>query len=416
MINKYFFIKGGSERYMFELSNILRNHGHEVIPFAMRHERNVATPYQKFFVENIEFNLGSFRKKLKNSLRIAERVLYSLHARKRIEALIRRVKPDIAHLHMIEHQISPSILHSLKKFGIPVILTAHQSKMICPNYRLFNWNKMALCEKCLDGCYFHPVIEKCHKDSRVASLLIALESTIHKMMKIYEKNIDIIHVPSRFFQKKFVQGGIPAHKIEQLYYTIRVDDYKPHFSHKNYYVCFGRLERAKGLMTLLRAIETLPSSQLWIIGDGDYRVELEAYVRQKKLDHVRFLGARYGDELKRLISEAMFVVMPSECYDNSPLVIYESFAMGKPVIGSNIGGIPELIDPEETGLLFEAGSNHELACQISFLLSHPQKIKNYGKNARRKAEHIFSPEYHYREILEKYERLIARKQKGKAVV
>lgn len=406
MINKFYYIMGGSERYYFELTKILKEHGHEIIPFAMKDSKNFETEYEEYFVDNIEFNLNSKWEKIKNSGKIISRILYSFQARKRIEKLIELTRPDIAHLHMIDHQISPSILHSLKKYNIPVILTTHQSKIICPNYRMFNWNTMQNCEKCLGGHFFHPIIEKCHKNSRMAGLLIAVETYIHKMMKIYENNVDIFHVPSQFFQQKFTQAGIDPRKIEQLYYTIQIDQYTPHYENDDYYVYFGRLEEAKGLMTLLKAVEKVKKSNLFIIGKGYHRESLEKFVQERNIDNVKFLGARYGDELKELISKSKFVIIPSECYDNSPLVVYEAYATGKPVIGSTMGGIPELIDDRETGLLFKAGDSNELADRIDFLLSFPKFIKEYGMNARAKAEREFSPEVHYQKIVRKYRRLL----------
>ena len=406
MVNKFYFIKGGSERYFFELTKILEENGHEVIPFAMKHPDNFSSKYDLNFVNNIDFNLDSKWQKLKNSGKISARILYSIHARKKIEQIIEKTEPDIAHLHMIEHQLSPSILHSLKKYNIPVILTAHQTKIICPNYRLFNWNTKQICEKCLSGHYYHPFFEKCHKNSRMAGILIGVESFIHKKMKIYENNVDIFHVPSKFFEKKFIQAGIESRKIEQLYYTIKINDYIPHFDHDDYFVYFGRLEEAKGLETLLKAIKKVKSSQLLIIGEGYYRDELEKFSVNNNITNVKFLGPKWGEELKSLISNSKFVIVPSECYDNSPLVIYESYALGKPVVGSIIGGIPELITHKNTGLLFSAGNSDELAESINFLLSNSKLIKRYGKRAREKAEKEFSPQFHYDEMYKKYQKVI----------
>ncbi len=406
MVNKFYFIKGGSERYFFELSNILMEHGHKVIPFAMKHPNNYSSRYEKYFVDNIEFNLNSNLEKLKKGFKLSGRIIYSLHARKKIEQLIEKTKPDIAHLHMIEHQLSPSILHSLKKYNIPIIMTTHQAKLICPNYRLFNWHTKQVCEKCLDGHYYHPFFEKCHKNSRMAGLLIGVEAYLHKMMKIYETNIDILHVPSKFLAAKFVQAGIDEKKIEQLYYTIRIDQYTPDFNSNGYFVYFGRLEEAKGLETLLKAVKKVAMSHLFIIGQGYYRKELEELVARLNIKNVKFLGPKWNDELKKVISNSKFVIIPSECYDNSPLVIYESYALGKPVIGSDIGGIPELIEPGKTGLLFRPGNSEELAEKIDFLLNHPKMVKEYGVNARKKAEKEFSPEFHYHEMYKKYQRLL----------
>ncbi|MDZ7265026.1 MAG: glycosyltransferase family 4 protein [candidate division KSB1 bacterium] len=406
MANKFYFIKGGSERYYFELTKVLHDHGHTVIPFSMKHPRNFSSEYSDYFVDNIEFNLDSGWEKLKNSPRIAGRILYSMHARKKIEQLIEQTRPDIAHLHMIDHQMSPSILHSLRKYKIPVLLTAHQLKVVCPNYRLFNWNTKQVCEKCLHGNYFYPIIEKCHKNSRLAGLLLTLETYLHKLLRLYENYVDIFHVPSKFYGRKFVEAGIPSHKVQQLYYTIRIDDYMPQYEADDYYVYFGRLEEAKGLLTLLQAAEQVRQSQLWLIGEGYYRQELEAFAAQRNLRHVKFLGGKWGEDLKKIISRAKFVIIPSECYDNSPLVVYEAYAMGKPVIGSDIGGIPELIDHQTTGLLFPPGNSEALAEKIGFLLEHPQLVREYGHNARAKAEREFSPQVHYEKIYQLYQNLV----------
>ncbi|MDZ7319498.1 MAG: glycosyltransferase family 4 protein [candidate division KSB1 bacterium] len=406
MANKFYFIKGGSERYYFELTKVLHDHGHTVIPFSMKHPRNFSSEYSDYFVDNIEFNLDSGWEKLKNSPRIAGRILYSMHARKKIEQLIEQTRPDIAHLHMIDHQMSPSILHSLRKYKIPVLLTAHQLKVVCPNYRLFNWNTKQVCEKCLHGNYFYPIIEKCHKNSRLAGLLLTLETYLHKLLRLYENYVDIFHVPSKFYGRKFVEAGIPSHKVQQLYYTIRIDDYMPQYEADDYYVYFGRLEEAKGLLTLLQAAEQVRQSQLWLIGEGYYRQELEAFAAQRNLRHVKFLGGKWGEDLKKIISRAKFVIIPSECYDNSPLVVYEAYAMGKPVIGSDIGGIPELIDHQTTGLLFPPGNSEALAEKIGFLLEHPQLVREYGQNARAKAEREFSPQVHYEKIYQLYQNLV----------
>jgi glycosyltransferase involved in cell wall biosynthesis len=406
MANKYYFIRGGSERYFFELKSILESHGHSVIPFAMKHPDNFATPYEKYFVDQIEFDRESAWQTLRDMPRIAARVIYSMQARERLERLIRLVSPDIAHLHMIEHQISPSILHSLKKYGIPVVMTAHQSKIICPNYRLFNWNTMKICEKCLDGKYYHPILEKCHKNSRLAGLLICIEAYVHKWLKLYSGNIDLLLVPSRFLGQKLKEAGFRGPDIEHQFSTIQMDTYTPSYGSDDYYLYFGRLEGAKGLGTLLAAAARLPEAKLCIIGEGPERKSLEQWILEHRLNHISILGARYGDALKRLISRSRFVVVPSECYENSPLVVYESSAMGKPVIGSRIGGIPELIDHEKTGLLFEAGDADGLTEKISRLWYHPDVACRYGKQARKKAEHEFSPSVHYERMIARYERLV----------
>ena len=254
MVNKFFFIKGGSERYYFELTKVLEKHGHTVIPFSMKHPNNNKSAYESYFVDFIDFDLDNPWEKLRNAIRITGRIVYSLHAKRKIEELIQETKPDIAHIHMIDHQISPSILTVLKRHGIPVIQTVHQQKLVCPSYLLYNMRTKQICEKCIGGSTLHPIVERCHKNSVFAGMLIGLESGIHRMMKLYDKSVDLFHVPSNFTGGKLEEGGFNRDKIEHLFYTIQVDDYRPYYESDNYFIYYGRLAEEKGIITLLHKI------------------------------------------------------------------------------------------------------------------------------------------------------------------
>lgn len=406
MVDKYFFVKGGAERYMFELSKVLEANGHEVIPFAMRHPDNFESGYSSFFPDNIDYNVESFWSKASTFLQASGRMVYSRDARRKMEQLIAEVQPDIAHVHMIDHQLSPSILLPLKKNGIPIIQTVHQYKLVCPNYKLYNPATGKICEKCLDGNLLHPITERCHKNSIVASTLIAIESSIHRALRIYEKNIDIFHVPSHFMGRKFRQAGIGEDKIRHLFYTIQIQKYTPNFEPGNYLLYFGRLSHEKGILTLLKAAKSYPDAPIHIVGDGPQRLDLENFVVEKRLKNVKFMGLKSGAELESLVKNARAVIVPSEWYDNSPLVIYESFAYGKPVIAAKMGGMPELVEHQENGLLFEAGNVEELTECMQQLWLHPQQASVYGKAARAKAEREFGPEVHYQKIYEWYQELV----------
>ncbi len=410
MIDKFYFIQGGVERYYFELTDILGARGHVIIPFSMKHEKNFDTEFSRYFVDYIEYSKNFFLKNPIKGMLAFFRMIYSLQAKKRLELLIRETKPDIAHIHMIDHQLSPSILDVLNEYEIPVLQTVHQYKLVCPSYLFFNNRKKQICEKCLDGHFYHPIVERCHKNSALVGLMLAIESTIHKKLHLYEKNIDIFHVPSTFMGNKLKQGGVNKNKIEHLFYSIIINDYLPEYESDDYFVYCGRLSIEKGVMTLLKAMKKITSSKLIIIGDGPQRKELETFVSKNNLNNVVFVGYKSGSELKTLISRSKFLVLPSECYDNSPLSIYESFALGKPVIGSHIGGIPELINNEHCGLVFEPGNSEMLIEKINYLLKSKQRIVDLGKRARQRAEQEFSPDVHYQKLIEKYNRLLLKKE------
>ncbi|MFQ5770495.1 MAG: glycosyltransferase family 4 protein [bacterium] len=410
MVDKYFFIKGGAERYFFELKKLLEAKGHEVIPFSMQHPHNFHTSFKKYFVENIEFNGLSTFEKINQAPKIIGRVIYSRAAKNALTRLIDKVQPDIAHIHMIDHQLSPSILHTLRDYGIPIIQTCHQYKLVCPSYRLFIMHKNQICEKCLKGNYYHAVLEKCHKNSLGASAIVTLESYIHKWLKIYDL-IDVLHVPSQFLGGKLIEGGFPKKKIWHSFYTINLDDYPYHPQQSDYLIYYGRLSEEKGVLTLLKSMQRVPEAKLCIVGDGPYRLILENFVRKQQLTNVQFWGSKDGDNLVRLVQRAKFVVVPSEWHDNSPLVIYESFSMGKPVIASTLGGLPELVEDGVDGFNFDAGDINALTEHIHTLWHNSSLCEKMGKNARNKAEREFSPEAHYRKIKSLYENLIASKRR-----
>lgn len=412
MIDKFYFIKGGPERYMFDLTRMLEERGHDVIPFSMKHPDNFPTPFEKYFVENIEFNMDSPVDKIVSGLRIFGRVVYSFHAKRKLARLIESAKPDIAHLHMIDHHLSPSVLDVLRKGGIPVIQTVHQYKLVCPNYRLYNPRRGQICERCLDGNFCHPIFERCHKNSPLSGALLALEMSVHKMLKTHQKGIQIFHVPSRFMGRMLVKGGFKADRIAHLALLCseEIEKVRPNWQSDDTIIYLGRLSEEKGIVTLLNAMHAVENIRLLIVGEGPLRPALESLVSRHKLAQVSFVGPKYGEDLRRLVSRSKFVVVPSEWYENSPLVIYESFFLGKPVIGADIGGIPEFVEHEKTGLLFTPGNVEELAERINRLLHHPELIREYGIQARKKAERELNADTHFKGMMKLYDRLLNLRQ------
>ncbi|MFQ5628465.1 MAG: glycosyltransferase family 4 protein, partial [bacterium] len=288
--------------------------------------------------------------------------------------------------------------------------TCHQYKLVCPSYRLFIMHKNEICEKCVTGRFYNAAFERCHKNSLAASMLVAAEGYIHRLMKIYNL-IDIFHVPSHFLGQKLQEGGFSPEKIWHSFYTINLQDYPFHPDAQDYFIYYGRLSEEKGILTLLKAMKQAPESKLRIAGDGPQRRDLEAFAKRESLQNVEFLGNKDHKALVPLIQNSKFVVVPSEWYDNSPLVIYESFSMGKPVIASTLGGMPELVDDGENGMHFHAKDVEALANKIRNLWRNPALCVKMGKNARKKAELEFSPETHYDRIMGLYERLLASKRR-----
>jgi len=399
VINKFYFLRGGPERYIFELNKILEKKGFTVIPFSMKDEKNFLTEYSQYFVSNINFqnNLS-----IADKLKAIPRILYSFESRKKILRLIEETNPDLAHVHNIAHQISPSILPVLKKRGIPIIQTLHDFKLVCPSYLFYSHGKT--CEKCKKNKFYYAITNKCIKNSISGSFLIAMEMYFHRIIKAYD-NIDIFITPSLFMKRKLEEFGINSNRLIHIPNFILTQSFFPYYDFKDYFIYFGRLSEEKGLMTLLKAVEKNWKTKLVIVGDGLLKEELEKYVDEKGLNNVVFKGYKSGKELNDLIKNAMFTIVPSECYENCPISVLESFAMGKPVIGANIGGIPELINENADGLLFEPGNAIDLREKILYLLNNPTKIKDMGKNGREKVERLYDAELHYQKLNNIYQKL-----------
>ena len=401
-VNKFYYLRGGAERSFFETKKMLEAKGHRVIPFAMRDERNRPTPYTRYFVNNVEFNKDH---SLRAKAEIIPRVIYFRQARRRLEKLLRRERVDLAHLHNIAHQISPSILHSLKKLGIPVVQTLHDYKLICPTYSMLA--KGQVCERCRGGRYYHAALQRCNKGSLSASLLNVLEMYTHRALGLYRRNIDLYITPSQFLGRKLRENGIADVPVFYLPNFIDTDAYTPQYGGENYCVYFGRLSSEKGVMTLIRSMRGLEGLKLLIIGEGLLRSALQDLAAQEGLSDVEFVGYLRGQKLKQAISNSLFVVVPSEWYENCPFSILESFALGKPVIGAQIGGIPELITHGRDGLLFNPGDEQGLRDRIQRLACDPEGTIKMGRNAREKVERKYSVEAHYQKLMTAYDRALA---------
>ena len=408
MIHKFYYIDGGAERYYFNLSQLLGKQGVEVIPFSMKHPRNLESPYSSYFVDYFEPDKELANLGLWNGLKAAARVIFNVQAQKRLERLIDDVQPDVAHVHGVYHHLSPSVLWTLKKKKIPVVFTLHEYKILCPAY-LFLDGKGNVCEKCQGKYFWHCILNRCFRQSIPASILVSVESGFHRLLNTYIKTVDRFLSPSQFLMNKMIQYGYAAEHIQWLPYTIPIEEYQPNYNHKGYFVYVGRLSREKGILELVHAMKHVPEAQLKVIGTGRLQDEIDTFIQASGLKNVEMMGYQQGEALRNLVRNAQFVAVPSVVYDNSPLSIYEAFAHGKPVVGATIGGIPELIDEDKDGFLFQSGNENELVdCIRRMTEKSPEEIKKMGEHARQKAVHLFAPEQHIEKILDIYKRLISK--------
>ena len=408
--NKFFYPKGGADKYFLDLVGALQAAGHETAVFAMADARNLKTPFSKYFVSPVEFNGGG----LKDKLKIPGRMIYSLAAKRKFALELDDFKPDIVHVHNIYHQLSPSILDAAKKRGIPIVMHLHDYKLICPNYRLFTRNRV--CRQCLDKKSYWPCFFNNCYGSRGASFLAALEMTIHhKWLHIYEKNIDLLIAPSEFMRRLVIESGWPENKIVTIYnpapkiYAAAKNKNKDDRKEGDYILYFGRLAPEKGIMDLIQAVKAASRQsihKLHIAGDGPEEALIRArFAAEIKSGLITLRGRLSGRTLANEITRARAVVFPSIWPENMPLALLESLAQGKIVIASRVGGLPEIITHKKNGFLFEAGNIKELETTIRTVFRSDPKILTKMKLAAIASAKALDPDAHLQQILKIYSKL-----------
>ena len=394
-INKFYYRKGGSEAYYFALADLLRENNHEVIPFSMKDNKNYETKYSKYFIENISYENMGIKEKAINGAKL----IYSFEAKKKVKNIVNDNTPDIAHLHIFQHQLSPSILKEIKKNGTYVVNTVHDLKVICPNYKMLNDGE--ICEKCKSDKFINCFKSKCIKGSTVNSMLNTIEAYTHRILKSYDY-VDKFICPSKFYMNKFIEFGIPKEKVVHIPNFVDVSKFNPNYEHEDYFVYFGRLSEEKGINTLIKSMKYVNKSKLIIVGTGPIEKELKEFVVKEKITNVEFVGFKTGNELENIIKKSRFIVIPSEWYENAPMSIIEAMAYGKAVLGSNIGGIPEFIEDNHTGMIFNTKDEIDLASKINHLIDEEKQTIEMGKNARIRAEKLYDKTVHYEKIMDLY--------------
>ena len=397
MVNKFHYLKGGSEKYYFELAELLKENGHEIAFFSMRDKKNIKTDCKEYFVDDIDLNSNNKFKALD--------VIYSRKNKKKMKEAIEDFKPDIVHLNNFQRQLSASIIKPIKKKNIPIVFTAHDLQAVCPNITMIDSNKK-ICEDCINGKYKNCVRKKCIKNSKLKSLLGAIEGYYYRTKKIYSKIIDCIITPTNFYKEKLVEDGIPEEKIQAIHNFIDINNYNLDTKDEGYALYFGRLSKEKGILNLIKAFSKLDKGNLYIAGQGEEKEKIEEFIKENNLeDRIKLLGFLGPDEMKEKISKCKFVVVSSIWYENCPYSILETLAIGKPVIGAKIGGIPELIDDGNTGFVYS--EVEELTNKMDKLFKDDSLVEMMSKKAKEKAKEFSKDEY-YKKIIEIYEKVLSK--------
>ena len=386
MVNKFLHPNGGSETYIFKLGAQLQKMGHEVQYFGMEHPGRIVGNRVGAYTANMDFHGGSKLSKLLYPIK----TIYSWEARKKIRLVLEDFQPDVCHLNNFNYQLTPSIILEIRKWErqsghkCKILFTAHDMQLVCPNHMCRNPGTEQNCEKCLGGHFLNCTRGRCIHGSLAKSIIGTLEATLWNAVGVY-KQIDTIICPSRFMKTKLDTNPVLAEKTVVMHNF--VDPVEPRqVEKKDYVLYFGRYSKEKGIATLVQAAKDLPHIPFIFAGSGPLEHLLEG------VPNIKNAGFQTGEALEMLIRQARFTVYPSEWYENCPFSVMESQMYGTPVLGANIGGIPELIRVGETGELFGSGNGEELKEKIAGLWESLQEVE---KNENHHMEQSFGSQQEY---------------------
>lgn len=372
LVNKFLHPKGGSETYIFKVGECLMEQGHSVSYFGMEHVGRIVGNEGNEYTKDMDFHQSGLSRLL-----YPLKILYSREAKRKIKRVLELFRPDVVHINNFNYQLTPSIIYGIREYSknesrhIPIIFTAHDYQLICPNHMLLRPQKEELCERCVKGNYSYCIQGKCIHGSFAKSLFGSIEGYLYRMLGTY-RYFDQVICPSEFLEQKMILNPVFKGKTIALhnFTTTGLKDYKE-IVYGDYVLYFGRYSKEKGIATLLTVCKQLPDIPFVFAGGGP----LEADINQ--VGNIANVGFKTGTELKELIQNARFAIIASEWYENCPFSVMEAQSYGTPVLGANIGGIPELIQDGKTGELFQSGDQEDLKKHIRAMWQHSENVSQY---------------------------------------
>jgi len=406
-INTCHYPRGGSETVYFNTSQILTEHGHKVAFFSSKNHANLETEFERFFIPFVNIRELSTIDKVKQ---ISD-YLYNKVTIRNLELLLNYFKPDIAHVHLFYGVLSVSVLKTLKKHNIPVVHTVHDYRLLCPA-KTFMTIHNQICESCSGKRYFNCLMKGCSEGKISQSGLLMLEAYFWKFFMDPVDYIDHVIFVSKFIQQKHIEfDSRYKYKNSHLYNFTFTQDKTTDLIKGDYFLFYGRLSPEKGLKVLL---ETFAQTKfkLKIAGSGPLLDYVMDYVN--KFSNIEYLGFQTGEILKNLIKNSSFVIVPSIWYENNPMTVIEAFSYGKPVIGADIGGIPELIQHGENGYLFTQNNKEALHSIIEKASNiSDEEYRKFSEYSVKFAKEHFDPERHYVELMDIYQNTIQKASESK---
>jgi len=376
--------RGGEDEVVDSEIKLLKNHGHEV---------------RTYRCWNRDIEKFSFFRKLSI---LRKEIIYSDKTYNAVRKLVAKEKPDIAHVHNTFILISPSVYYALSDANVPIVQTLHNYRWICPKAILYRNGK--ICEKCIGGNFCYSIIYKCWRNSHILTLALVRAIYKHSKLKTFQDKISAYVVLSEFSKDKFIESGLSSEKIFVKPNFADSDTIRRSDDFENFAIFIGRLVDYKGVQTLVKAFKRLGSYRLKIIGDGPLYSQLAKEV--KKIGNIDLLGRLSYRGTQEYIKRAAFVVLPSECYENTPRVVIESLSCGVPVLVSDRAFIGGSVGKDGIGLEFKAGDADSIISKVESFVENKHLLSEMGKNALRVYKERYTPQKDYELIMKIYGKAI----------
>jgi glycosyltransferase involved in cell wall biosynthesis len=377
VVHNRYQLPGGEDRVFEAEMELLRSRGHRVEEFQDQNDR-VAT-------------LGK--------VELAVLTVWNQEAHDKLATLVRTTRAEVVHFHNTFPLFSPACYYAARREGAAVVQTLHNYRLLCPN-AVFN-RSGRVCEDCFGRVLPWPgVLHRCYRGSLQSSAVTAGMIAFHRLLGTWRKAVDAYIALTDFSAAKFVQGGLPAAKVHVKPNFLR-DDPGFHLRDGDHALFIGRLVEEKGLRTLLGAWETLDGTvPLKIVGQGP----MAGWIRKQiaKLPSVDWHEHVSREGLWKLMKSASFLVVPSTWYEGLPAVILEAFAVGCPVIVSDIGSLSTAVSHGRTGLRFDTGDVAGLSAAVRLLAGDTHTRQAMARSARAEFEERYSPEASYHHLLRIY--------------
>jgi glycosyltransferase involved in cell wall biosynthesis len=321
--------------------------------------------------------------------------IYSWSSKRAMRQLLARQRPDIVHIHNLYPLISPSVLDACRRAGVPVVMTVHNYRLTCPNG--LHMVRGKVCEECLGGHEMRCVVNRC-EGTVLKSLGYALRNVVARKAALFRRNVTMYAVLTEFQRRRLIDAGYPGERIAVVPNAVAADGSEENSPLGSYVGFVGRVSPEKNIPALLRAAGRLPEIPFKIAGSLDRM----PWLRDAAPANVEWLGHLDARELNEFYRQARCIVLPSTCFEGFPTVLVEAMLHGKPVICSRIGGLPEIVEENVTGLLVEPGDSESLRAKIGFAWEHPELCVQWGGAGRAKSQREYTPSSYYDRLMAVY--------------